>query len=232
MHYLDPHADYLAHDDVPSFGKSQRDLYDGEVAFTDKHVGRLLDAIAAAPWGVRTAVIVTSDPGEAFGEHNMHRHGFELWEPLVRVPLVVHVPGIAPSRVSARRSAIDLAPTIVEVLGVEPPPASSDPKATHDFFSGVSLIADMRLDEGDAAEVRDVLIDMPAGPYNDARRSLIHDDQKLTIANGVRFELYDLASDPDEKKNLFSSPEGKEAKAYYDVMKQRLREIRVTGKRK
>ena len=85
---------------VPSFGTSQRDLYDGEIAFVDKHLGRVLDAIAAAPWGKKTAIIVTSDHGEAFGEHKMWRHGSELWEELVHVPLIVHVPG---RRARARR---------------------------------------------------------------------------------------------------------------------------------
>ena len=94
VHFLDCHADYLPHADGPVFGTTQRDLYDGEIAFTDKHVGRILDAIAAAPWGPRTAVIITSDHGEAFSEHKMVRHGVELWEELVHVPLLIHLPGV------------------------------------------------------------------------------------------------------------------------------------------
>lgn len=233
VHYLDPHADYLKHDDVPSFGKSQRDLYDGEVAYTDKHIGRVLAAVEAAPFGGRTAVLVTSDHGEAFGEHSMYRHGFEVWEELVRVPLVVHVPGAKPSRVAARRSLVDLAPTVLDLMRVEgpPPPDPGDPNAT-DFLSGASLLPDVFLAPGAAAEARDVLVDMPAGPYNDARRALIHGDMKLTISNGVRFEAYDLAGDPEERKNLWGKPEAKEIEARYAAVKARLREIRVTGPRK
>jgi len=233
VHYLDPHADYLKHDDVPSFGKDQRALYDGEVAFTDKHIGRLLDFVGAAPWGKRTAIMVTSDHGEAFGEHKMFRHGFELWEELVRVPLVVHVPGAQPSRVAARRSLIDLAPTVLDLLRV---PGPGPGAGEDDFLSGVSLLPDAFLPAGQAAAPRDVLVDMPAGPYNDARRSYIHGDLKLTISNGVRFELYDLASDPEEKQNLWddagASEKRKAVEARYAAVKAGLREIKVTGKRK
>ncbi|WP_437754564.1 sulfatase-like hydrolase/transferase [Sorangium sp. So ce1389] len=230
VHYLDPHADYLRHDDVPGFGAStQRDLYDGEVAFTDRHIGRLLDAVAAAPFAGRTAIVVTSDHGEAFGEHKMFRHGFELWEELVRVPLLVHVPGAAPSRVRARRSLIDLAPTLLDLMRV-PGPAEGAPAT--DFLSGTSLLPDVFLAPGEQAAARDVLIDMPAGPYNDARRSFLRGDMKLTISGGARFELYDLASDPEERKNLWGTPAAKEIEPYYAATRARLREIQVTGARK
>jgi arylsulfatase A-like enzyme len=233
IHYLDPHADYLRHDDVPSFGKTQRDLYDGEVAFTDKHIGRVLDLVAAAPWGKRTAIVVTSDHGEAFGEHKMYRHGFELWEELVRVPLLVHVPGAPPSRIRARRSLIDLAPTILDLQRAPLPEAGA---TGGDFLSGVSLLPDVFLPPGQAAPARDFLVDMPAGPYNDARRAFLHEDLKLTISNGVRFELYDLAADPEERRNLWAAPEARplreDMEARYAAAKARLREIKVTGKRK
>jgi choline-sulfatase len=227
VHYLDPHADYLEHDDGPSFGKSQRDLYDGEVAFTDKHVGRLLDAIAASPFAARTAIILTSDHGEAFGEHKLFRHGFEVWEELVRVPLLVHAPGLAPSRVAARRSAVDLVPTALDLMGI-PAPAGEQPD---DFLSGLSLLPDMVA--GAAPAPRDVLVDMPAGPYNDARRALIHGDLKLTVSNNTRFELYDLGRDPEERKDLWGDAEARRAiEDQYAATKTRLREIKVTGPRK
>jgi arylsulfatase A-like enzyme len=233
VHYLDPHADYLRHDDVPSFGDSQRDLYDGEVAFTDKHVGRVLDAIRAAPWGNKTVVVITSDHGEAFGEHKLYRHGFEVWEELVRVPLVVHVPGAPPSRVAARRSAIDLVPTTLELMGVALPPAAAQP-ADSDFLSGASLLPDVFPAAGAAPAERDVFVDMPAGPYNDARRALIHGDMKLIISNETRFELYDLAADPGESKNLYRKGDEttKLATDRYEAFKAGLREIVVTGPRK
>lgn len=228
VHFLDCHADYLPHEGGPSFGTTQRDLYDGEIAFTDKHVGRILDAIAAAPWGPKTAVIVTSDHGEAFSEHKMVRHGVELWEELVRVPLLIHVPGVTPARVAVPRSAIDLAPTMLELMGVPKPSG-----AENDFLSGVSLLPDFVSASGAAPEPRDVFIDMPAGPYNDAKRALIHGDLKLITSGGAHVEIYDLAKDGGERRSLGSDPDQvKQIQPYYDAMKARLREIRVTGERK
>jgi arylsulfatase A-like enzyme len=228
MHYLDPHADYLHHSDVPDFGKTQRDQYDGEIAFVDRHLGRVLEAIAAAPWGQKTAIIVTSDHGEAFGEHKMWRHGSELWEELVRVPLVVYIPGVAPGHVAVRRSAIDLTPTILELMGV-PPPAGTEP---NDSISGVSLLPDLLAPAG--AEARDVFVDMPAGPFNDSRQALIHGDLKLIISNGLQRELYDLGKDPEERANLWEDggPAAKEVDDLLAATRARLHEIKVTGERK
>ncbi|HVY45120.1 MAG TPA: sulfatase-like hydrolase/transferase, partial [Minicystis sp.] len=227
IHYLDPHADYVRHEGF-DFGNSQRDLYDGEIAFTDHHIGRLLDVIAKSPFGAKTAIIVTSDHGEAFGEHKMVRHGVELWEELVHVPLIVHVPGAAPGHVAVRRSAIDLVPTMLDLMRV-PAPDGKDP---NDFVSGTSLLPDVLAPA--SAAPRDVLVDMPGGPYNDPRRSLIHGDLKLTISNGAHEELFDLAKDPDERHDLETSdPAAKAAiEPVYQAVRARLREIKVTGERK
>jgi choline-sulfatase len=233
MHYLDCHADYMKHEEMPSFGTTQRDLYDGEIAFVDKHLGRVLDAIAAAPWAAKTAIIVTSDHGEAFNEHKMVRHGAELWEELVHVPLIIYIPGLPPAHIKVRRSAIDLVPTLLDLYGIKPPPPLGPGEKGNDFVSGVSLVPDLTLAPGAAPEERDVLIDMPDGPYNDPRRSLIHGDLKLTVSNGASYELYDLGKDPDERQDLFSDPEqAKTMKPYYEAAKARLHEVRVTGERK
>jgi choline-sulfatase len=228
MHYLDPHADYLRHEGI-DFGNNPRDLYDGEVAYTDQQIGRVLDAVEKAPWGKRTAVILTSDHGEAFGEHNMYRHGFEIWEPLVNVPLIVAIPGMTPKRVSTRRSLIDLVPTILELMKV---PAPKPEGESTNFLSGLSLLPDVLLATDPAA--RDVLVDMPAGPYNDARRALYHGDLKLTVSGESRFDLYDLAADQGETQNLADTDKQRlrEMKERYAATKARLREVKVTGKRK
>lgn len=227
VHYLDPHADYLRHEGVPEFGSNARAMYDHEVAFTDQHIGRLLDAIGALPEADRTSIVVTSDHGEAFGEHKMWRHGVELWEPLVRVPLVVHVPGVKPHRIAARRSHIDLVPTLLEVMGL-PLPDGSDP---NDFLSGRSLAADLLREPGTEAPARDILVDMPGGPYNESRRAFIHGDLKLIVSRGAQKELFDLAEDPGELRNLWSTRKG-EIEAPFAIAKKKLREIVVTGKRR
>ncbi|HTM44898.1 MAG TPA: sulfatase-like hydrolase/transferase, partial [Polyangiaceae bacterium] len=199
VHYLDPHAEYVPHEEF-NFGRNQRALYDGEVAFTDKHIGRLLQFLEGSSLAPNTALIVTSDHGEAFGEHGLIRHGFELWEELIRVPLIVHVPGIAPRRESVRRSNIDLVPTLLDLLGIPKPEAGAP-----DALSGQSLLPDLLLPAGQHAAVRPVFADLCAGPYNDERQALIEDDKKLITAMGRPAGLYDLSSDEAEKNNLLSN---------------------------
>jgi choline-sulfatase len=204
FHYFDPHEQYMKHDDAPDFlgdGRgavaAYRALYDGEVWFTDKNLGRVIDYVESQPWGKRTAFIVTADHGEAFGEHDMSWHGMELWEMLVRVPLLVYVPGVTPHHVPNKRSAIDLVPTILDLYGEPQPPEGE--------LSGRSMIGDIL--GKPPYEERDVYIDMPAGPYNGMRKAFITGKtpgMKLIYFGGRSYQLYDLAADPGEKNDLAS----------------------------
>lgn len=189
FHFLDPHDQYMKHEGI-DFGKKTRDLYDGEIKFTDEHIGKLLDFVAAQEWGKRTVVVLSSDHGDAFGEHKMFRHGFEIWDVLTHVPLMIRGPGLAPRRIDVPRSSIDLAPTFFELLGA-PPEAS---------FQGKSLVSELR---GGAPEERDVIVDLPRTSDNDRRRALVRGSYKL-IAYGDDdgYALYDLAKDPDEKDDV------------------------------
>ncbi|WP_394838789.1 sulfatase-like hydrolase/transferase [Pendulispora rubella] len=204
LHYFDPHAQYAAHEGAPNFvpegtkspGKINKGAYDGEVWFVDHHIGRVLDAIAAQPWGKRTAVVVTSDHGEAFGEHHMNWHGHEIWEVLVRVPLLVYVPGLTPHHVPVKRGAIDVVPTLLDIMHVEAPSGE---------LSGQSMWADLASKPGASFPERDVYVDMPIGPYTGMRRAIIHGPtpgMKLIHFGGSNYSLFDLSSDPDEKEDL------------------------------
>ncbi len=193
FHFMDPHDEYMPHPGIGPFGKHARDKYDAEVTFTDQHVGKLLAFVAQQPWAKDTAIIVSSDHGEAFGEHKRWRHGFELYEMLVRVPLMVQAPGITPRRIDAKRSAIDLAPTILDLTGAPPEPS----------FQGKSLVPELY---GKPAEDRDVLVDLPRTSDNDRRRALIHDHYKLIAwGDDYSWELFDIGADPGEETDLKKS---------------------------
>ncbi|MDO9021754.1 MAG: sulfatase-like hydrolase/transferase [Myxococcales bacterium] len=195
-HFFDPHKQYVDHPELPLFGRGERAKYFREVMFTDAQVGRLLAALAALPGDVaqHTAVVVTADHGEAFGEHGISWHGVELWDELVRVPLLVYVPGVTPRRVVTPRSQIDLAPTVLSLLGLERP-AEGAP----DAMSGESLVGDLR---GTEAPARPIYLELPEGPYNSLRRGVIADGWKLLERGVGRFELYHLTEDPGEHTNL------------------------------
>jgi arylsulfatase A-like enzyme len=140
---------------------------------------------------------LTSDHGEAFGEHGLYRHGFELWEELVRVPWIFYVPGVDARRHKVRRSAIDLVPTILDLFGLPIPRGAGD-----DFVSGQSLLADIFMPKGHEATERIVFCDMSAGPHNAERQAFIEGGKKLVAADGRPLSLYDLDQDPAEKKDL------------------------------
>ncbi|WP_394820659.1 sulfatase-like hydrolase/transferase [Pendulispora albinea] len=204
LHYFDPHAQYAPHAEAPNFlpegakgaSKISKAAYDGEVWFVDHHIGRILEQLAAQPWGKKTAIVVTADHGEAFGEHHMNWHGHEIWEVLIRVPLLVYVPGLSPHHVPVKRGAVDLVPTLLDIMHVEAPPGE---------LSGQSLIDDLLGAKGDTFAERDVYIDMPLGPYTGMRRAILHGPtpgMKLIHFGGNNYSLFDLAADPDEKDDL------------------------------
>jgi len=125
LHYFDPHAPYLVHEGVSeAFGvESDLERYDGEIAYTDRHIGRLLDELARSGLAAQTIVVVVADHGEEFGEHGNKGHGYALYEECVRVPLIVSVPGIAPRRVPDVVPTINLMPTLLELCRVPLPHA-------------------------------------------------------------------------------------------------------------
>ena len=203
FHLMDPHDQYVPHAGIGPYGKTGRDKYDAEITFTDQHVGKLLEFVAKQPWAKDTAIIVSSDHGEAFKEHKMWRHGFELYEMLVRVPLMIQAPGATPRRIDTPRSGIDLAPTILELTGAPAEPS----------FVGKSLVPELY---GKEPEARDVIVDLPRTSDNDRRRALIHMPYKIIAwGDDYSWEFFDIAADPGETHDI-----KKEQKAAYEDMKR------------
>ncbi len=211
VHFMDPHFAYARHESQERFtgaveqavppgvplgkiGQDLKNLYDGEVRFTDAQVGRVLAFIEQQPWADRTAVIVSADHGEAFGEHkSTFEHGYTLWDVLTRVPLLIRVPGLAPARIDARRSHIDLGRTLCELAGVAAP----------DSFRGVSLIPELG---GARPPPRDIVIDMPYTDQAPRRRALIRGDDKIVVTETEEQpQVFDLRADPGEQHDLGKS---------------------------
>jgi arylsulfatase A-like enzyme len=160
VHYFDPHdpylppAGYAVPPDAPvsldgkTLPPGVRDeaqlrrlirRYRGEVAYADAQIGRLVERLRMLELLDETAVIVTADHGEGLGDHGMLRHESNLFDEQIRVPLVVRAPGVpAGSRPRGLAQLEDLAPTVLEALGVDVP----------DGIDGMSLLPWLR---GDAA---------------------------------------------------------------------------------
>jgi choline-sulfatase len=189
VHLYDPHAPY-----DPPEGFRGGDPYRGEVAFADAMMGRLL-----AAWAARSGpsyVAITSDHGEAFGEHGEESHGLFIYDTTLRVPLMLRGPGLpAGLRVRSRVSLLDLAATLVDLAGAHALP-------------GASLRRFAR-DPGDDAQAGRFYAETLA-PRLDFGWSDLRSWQegRFKYIRAPRPELYDLDADPEETRNLVeSSPE-------------------------
>ena len=123
VHLYDPHAPYDPPPDM--LARAMGQPYDGEVAYADAQLGRLVEAVRAAGVLDRTLIVVAGDHGESLGEHGESTHGLLLYESALRIPLVLAGAGVAPARRADPTSLVDVLPTVVGVLGL-PPPANLD----------------------------------------------------------------------------------------------------------
>ncbi|MCA9511160.1 MAG: sulfatase, partial [Myxococcales bacterium] len=112
---------------TPAQQRRMLDLYDGEIEYMDRHIGRLLDGLRAAGRYEDAMIVVIADHGELFGEHGDIGHGAWLWEELVHVPLIVKYPGHrrAGERESAVVSTVDPMRWIADELGIALPADTS-----------------------------------------------------------------------------------------------------------
>ncbi len=192
LHLYDPHAPY----EPPEPYRTQRlgQPYEGEIAFADAELGRLLAAIDARFGADGSAVIVTSDHGESLGEHGEATHAFTVYDATQRVPLLIAGPGLPRGAVvPAVVRLADLAPTLLELAGADGLGSAS----------GRSLLALARGEpevEPRVAWVETLATQLDFGwsPLLGVRTR----DHKYVRA--PRPELYELASDPGELRNLAS----------------------------
>ena len=102
------------------------DRYDEEILYVDEALGRLIDGYAELAPLDEALLIFTADHGESLLERPWwFTHGYQVWEELVRVPLLIRGPGVTPGRRTERVSGIDIAPTVLAAAGVAAPPSMS-----------------------------------------------------------------------------------------------------------
>jgi arylsulfatase A-like enzyme len=179
-------------------------LYDGEVAALDTELRKLFEALAASGFLEHSIVVVAADHGEEFREHGMLLHGITLFEPGVRVPLLMLGPGVEPGRrVAQPVSLLDVAPTVLAWLGAPPQPQ----------FEGRSLLPLLR-SRGDEAGSADILLDLaPKLDPQETRthsRGLVRGSRKLLVDPRGGTLLFDLARDPGERAGAGSPDEARE----------------------
>lgn len=162
-------------------------LYDREVAYVDRQVGRLVDALARLDLTRDTLVVLLSDHGEEFWEHGGVEHGQTFFDEVVRVPLVMGGPDLpAGLRIGQPVSLADVAPTILELLGL---PALADTQ-------GMSLVPLLR---GEA--LPRTAVTSEGMLFREHATAIRTADYKYVRWGDGREELYDLARDPGERMN-------------------------------
>jgi len=192
IHLYDPHAPY---EPPPPFDSQYPGHpYRGEVAYMDSELGKFFSFLKARGLWKNSLIAVTGDHGEMLGEHGEDGHGFFIYEGAVRVPLILRAPRRLPRRrVAAMVEHVDLAPTILEALGLSTPAA----------VQGRSLLG---LALGDGSRGRESAFCetwYPRLHYGWSELTAIYrDGHKLILS--PQEELYDLARDGAEAENLWS----------------------------
>jgi arylsulfatase A-like enzyme/Flp pilus assembly protein TadD len=186
VHLYDPHAPYTP--PAAYLERAHGNAYDGEVAYADAEVARLLSTLDARGLLNDTLIVVAGDHGEALGDHGEQTHGMLLYEKALRVPLIMSGPHLSHRSVDRPATLADIAPTILARAGIAP--ASS--------MSGVDLLSN-------APSEREVYSETlyPRAAGWSAVHALSSERWKLVQTSAP--ELYDLSADPDEHDNVASA---------------------------
>jgi len=210
MHLYDPHFPY--HPPEPYSRVYAAQPYDGEIAFADEQVGRLLRFLKEKGIYGKTVIVLCGDHGESLGEHGEKTHGFFIYNATMHVPLIIRLPDTRlPENAAARAvadpvSLVDLMPTILGAVGLEIPSQ----------VQGRSLLPELRVDQTARDRVLYGETFMPRIHFNwsELRGS---ENTKYHFIDAPRPELYDLSKDPGEVHNLFT-----EKKAVAEEMRAKL----------
>jgi arylsulfatase A-like enzyme/Tfp pilus assembly protein PilF len=189
MHLYDPHAPYIPPKEFLPPGRAP---YDGEIAYADAQLARVLDRLRAGGLMDRTLVVVAGDHGEGLGDHGERTHGMLVYDSTLRVPLVIAAPGRAAATRDEAVSLADLAPTLLCAAGVAPPAA----------MKGRDLL-DPRAPTREALELYSETEYPRVAGWSPLQA--LTDGRWMTIRAGAATEVYDLQSDPREAHDVSTS---------------------------
>ncbi len=191
VHYYDPHVPYSPPPPFDTKYKSR--AYDGEIAYTDVYVGKLIEFLAKKRVFNRTLVVVVGDHGEGLGDHKESTHGFFIYDDTLKVPLIFHCSNIIPKRIEIKRQVrtVDIFPTILDILKIEIPP----------YCQGASLIPVIngkKIEEAEEsyAETYGPLL---SGGWSELKAIRT---PKWKYIQAPKPELYDIENDAQELNNL------------------------------
>jgi arylsulfatase A-like enzyme/Flp pilus assembly protein TadD len=191
MHLYDPHLPYRL---VEPYKTQYKDHpYDGEIAFADEQVGRVIEFLKEKNLYDKTLIVLCADHGESLGEHGEKSHGFFIYNATLHVPLIFHLPGARqrPRAITRLANLADLMPTVLDALGVAAP---AD-------VQGEDLLPWI---EGKREPE-------PRNLYSESFLARLHfnwsqlrgiETERYHFIEAPKAELYDLIQDPGETQNL------------------------------
>ncbi len=195
MHFIEPHNWRDESRELASGTDSQR--YDYVLGKVDKMLGTVLAATPGGPGGA-PIIAVTADHGEGLGDHGAPYHSTDLYNSQIRVPLVIVGPAVTAGRRIEPVGLVDLAPTLLELAGFQPPGMPEmDGRSLADLLTG------RRAEDPDGGFAYSEMV--PDRNVAEPRRALIRGRWKL-IESNKGTELYDLRVDPGERRNLALDP--------------------------
>jgi choline-sulfatase len=206
MHLYDPHYPY--HPPAPYAAEYKDRPYDGEIAFADAQVGRVIRFLKSKGLYNNTLIVLSGDHGESLGEHGEKTHGFFIYNATLHVPFMIHLPGASLPRVVPELvSLADLMPTVLQTLKMETPSQ----------VQGRSLLPLIKAKPKDE-EARSLYAEtfLPRLHFNWSELRGV-ESAKYHFIDAPRPELYDLTKDPGETQNLYS-----DKKAVGEEMRARL----------
>jgi len=170
----------------------------GMVSMMDAYIGKILDQLDELGLEEQTLVIFTSDHGDFWGQHGLTAKAIHHYEDLLRVPLIVSMPGTIPEGVTSDslQSTVDLAPTMLSFAGIDIP-------------RRMTGLDERPVWNGETETIRDhVIVENRHNPTTMNMKTYVDERHKLTVHfNRPYGELYDLVDDPCELRNLWDVPE-------------------------
>lgn len=205
MHLYDPHYPYRP---PAPFSEQYKDHpYDGEIAFADAQVGRLISFLKTNGLYQNTLIVLAGDHGESLGEHGEKNHGFFIYNATLHVPMIIRLPGSSSPRVVADLTSLaDLMPTVLHVLTIDVPSQ----------VQGVNLLPLMSSKKTDESRNLYAETFLPRLHFNWSELRAV-EAEKYHFIDAPKPELYDLSKDPGETQNVYA-----EKKAVAEEMRARL----------
>lgn len=200
VHLYDPHLPYSPPEPYASeYGPSPTGLYDGEIAFMDSQIGRLVEWLDRKALSRSTILALVGDHGEGLGEHGEYAHGYFIYDYAVQVPFIVSLPFVETEgvRLTQQVSTVDVFPTLLDLAGLKPPSTVHGRSLVPMMFSPGKSGGRPAYSESLAPNIQ-----FGWSPLHSLR------DGKFKFIEAPKPELYDVDSDRHELENLVSAKPG------------------------